>query len=136
MPVSNGVSAHGTLIKRQGITIGELQEITPPALNRKSIETTIQNSSDDDFVVGLRRRNEMQLNINFLPSGESTHGFASGLMKAWSTGSKDLYEIDFSDGAAWFFSGFVTNIAPKAPVDGALSASVSIRPTGANIFVP
>jgi hypothetical protein len=135
---SSGISAHGTLIKRNGLAIAELKDITPPALTRKAIETTTQNSSDDSYVVGIRRKGEMQFMLNFLPSGESSHYAvnASGLLTAWATGSKDHYEVDFADGATWAFSGFVTNIAAKAPVDGAFEASVSIRPSGGHSMNP
>jgi len=74
--------------------------------------------------------------LNFLPSGEATHNALGGLLTAWADGTKDLYEIEFPDGAVWLFSGFVTNVAATAPVDGALEASVSIRPSGGQIFTP
>ena len=133
---SKGISAHGTIIKRNGTPIAELMDITPPPLSRKPIETTTQNSDDDSYVVGVRRKGELQFAVNFLPSGEGTHDASTGLLKAWADGSKDRYDIDFPDGAIWMFSGFVTNIAPKQPVDGAQTADVSIRPSGGQIFTP
>jgi hypothetical protein len=136
MSVSNAISAHGTLISRNGTAIAELRDITPPPLTRKPIETTMHNSDDDSYVVGIRRKGELQFTLGFLPSGEATHNAVAGLMKAWADGSKDLYQITFPDGATWLFSGFVSNIAPKAPVDGGLEASVSIRPSGGQIFTP
>jgi hypothetical protein len=134
MSVSNAISAHGTIIKRNGTPIAELRDITPPALTRKPIETTMHNSDDDSYVVGIRRKGELQFMLGFLPTDETTHGPSAGLIKAWADGSQDLYEIDYPDGAVWIFSGFVTNIAPKAPVDGGLEANVSIRPSGGHIF--
>lgn len=133
---SNGISAHGTIIKRNGDAIAELKDITPPALTRKPIDTTTHNSDDDSYVVGIRRKGELTFMINFLPSGEESHDANGGLLTAWAEGSKDLYEIDFPDGAVWLFSGFVTNIAPKQPVDGVQEASISIRPSGGQIFNP
>jgi hypothetical protein len=133
---SNGISAHGTIIKRNGTPIAELKDITAPALTRKPIETTTHNSADDSYVVGIRRKGELTFNVNFLPSGEVTHGTVSGLLDAWATGSKDHYEIDFADGATWQFSGFVSNIAAKAPVDGAFEAAISIRPSGSQTLLP
>lgn len=134
--VSNGISAHGTVINRNGVQIAELKDITPPPLSRKSIETTTQNSSDDSYVVGVRRKGELGFMVNFLPSGEATHNSATGLIKAWNDGSKDRYNVLFPDGSDWMFSGFVSNVAPKAPVDGALEAQISIRPSGGHIFNP
>jgi hypothetical protein len=133
---SNGISAHGTIIKRNTIAIAELKDITPPALTRKPIETTTHNSQDDSYVVGIRRKGELQFMLNFLPSGETTHDATAGLLSAWATGSKDRYDVLFPDGAHWLFSGFVTQIAPKTPVDGSFDASVSIRPSGGQIFTP
>lgn len=137
---SKGISAHGTIIKRNGTAIAELRDITPPPLTRKPIETTTHNSDDDSYVVGIRRKGELSFLLNFLPSGSdaspSTQDANTGLLAAWANGSKDLYEIDFPDGAKWSFSGFVSNISPKAPVDGELSANVSIRPSGGQIFLP
>ena len=133
---SNGISAHGTIIKRNGTAIAEVKDITPPALSRKSIETTTQNEDDDSYVPGIRRKSEMTFMVNFLPSAEATHGTTSGLMDAWATGSKDLYEVDFPDGAVWSFSGYCVGIAPKAPVDGGFEAQVTIRPTGSQHMTP
>jgi len=133
---SNGISAHGTIIKRNGTPISELKDITPMPLSRKPIETTTHNSDDDSYVVGIRRKGELQFQVNWLPFDDATHDATTGLLDAWATGSKDLYEVDFPDGAVWLFSGFVSNIAPKAPVDGAQEASISIRPSGGQIFTP
>ena len=140
---SFGFSAHGTIVTRNGDEIAELKDITPPALTRKPIETTTHNSDDDSYVVGIRRKGELQFMGNFLPSGvgpslgeDGAHDAVTGLMEAWASGSKDLYVITFPDTATWTFSGFVTNVAPKAPVDGALEASFSIRPSGGHIFAP
>jgi len=133
---SNGISAHGTIIKRNDTPIAELRDITPPPLSRNPIETTTHNSDDDSYVVGIRRKGELQFMVNWLPFDEATHDATDGLLDAWATGSKDKYDIEFPDGATWTFSGFVTNIAPKAPVDGAQEASISIRPSGGQIFLP
>jgi hypothetical protein len=133
---SNGISAHGTIVKRNGEDIAELRDITPPPLSRKPLETTTHNSDDDSYVVGIRRKGELQFVVNWLPSGEATHDASTGLLDAWAQGSKDEYVIEFPDGATWLFSGFVTNIAPKAPVDGVQEASISIRPSGGQIFNP
>ena len=144
-----GMSAQGTLVARSGdpnwpdaapsggtvvfVDIGELEDITPPALTRKPIETTTHNQTDDRYVVGIRRHGEMQMKMNFVPNLGS-HDELTGLTGCWKNGTRDIYRITFPDSSTWIFSGFLTNFAPAAPVDGALSASVSIRPTGAHAF--
>jgi len=134
--MSNAISSHGTIVTRNNIEIGELRDITPPALTRNTFDTTTQNDDDDSYVVGIRRKGELSFTINFLQSGEVSHGAISGLLQAYLTGSKDLYKITFPDESYWQFSGYLTNIAPKAPVDGELAADVTIRPTNAFILIP
>lgn len=136
---STAISAHGTLIARQNLgagsftTVGELRDITPPPLTRTPIETSNQNENDDQFVVGFRRRGELQFQIGFVPSG-ATHNAATGLVKSWNDGQLDGWKVTYPDGSVWVFSGYVVNISPSAPVDDGLVADVSIRPTGGMII--
>lgn len=143
--MSDGISAQGTIIRRSPdpawppsapvggsvlfTDIGELRDITPPALSRNEIELTNHNDQDDSYIVGIRRHGTMTVNVNFVPTLAS-HDHLTGLQKAWFDGTRDIYQIEYPDGTIWVFSGFVTNVGPSAPVDDRLSADVSIRPTG------
>ncbi len=141
MPVPNAaISAQGTLIYRAPaatptafVEIGDLHAITPPPLNRNSIETTSHAETDASFIVGIRRMGAFTFQIGFNPTTPS-HGTASGLMKAWEDGSRDVYKVVYPTGNFWVFSGSVTNMGPSAPVDEQLVADVTIQPTGSHIF--
>lgn len=135
------ISAQGTLIARApaatpGVytTIGELRDITPPPLMRNPIETTSHNEAEESFVVGIRRKGEMTFTIGFVPSGEATHDHITGLIQSWKLGSRDTWRITYADGSQWLFSGFVTNIAPAAPLDDGLTADITVRPTNVMSF--
>jgi hypothetical protein len=137
----NAISAQGTLIARAPAatptvfsTIGELRNITPPPLMRNAIETTSHNEAEESFVVGIRRKGEMTVEIGYVPS-LGTHDHLTGLTKAWLDGTRDIYRITFPENTQWLFSGYVTNIGPSAPVDDGLTAEVTIRPTGLMSFV-
>ena len=134
--MSVAISSHGTLVKRNSVTIGELRDITPPALTRNTFETSNQADSDESFVVGIRRRGDLQFTVNWLQSGETTHGTVSGLLKAFTDGSKDLWTVTFPDGSAWNASGFLTNLAIKSPVEGEQSADVTVKLTNAMTMTP
>jgi hypothetical protein len=133
-----GISAHGTIIARQAggigafVDIGELGDLTPPDFSRNSIETTTHNDDIDQFALGVLRRSEVKFGINFIASGTvgDTHNHLTGLYQGIIDHSIDGWRITFPDGDVWIFSGGVANIGKKAPVDGALTADVSIRPTG------
>ena len=129
--MSAGISAQGTLVARNSVTMGELKDITPPALSRKSIETTAHNDSDDFFVVGIRRRGELQLKVNYLPSGDQA---ALGAVTAWKNGTLENYKITFPDSSFWMFSGYMIGVSPTAPSDNGLEATLTIRPTGTLVF--
>jgi hypothetical protein len=69
--------------------------------------------------------------LNFLPS-DGSHDHITGLLKAMITEPPpvDGYKVTYPDGTIWVMSGQVKGFTPMAPVDGKLSATVVIRPTG------
>lgn len=135
----NALSAQGTLIARQPqsgggyTTIGELRDITAPALTRNPIELTSHNDLDEFFAVGIRRKGELTFQIGFIPTN-ATHGHLTGLIKAYNDADRSSWRITFPDGSTWIFDGFVTNVGPAMPVDDGLVADISVRPTGAFTF--
>jgi hypothetical protein len=133
--MSDALDSHGTLVQRNGVTVAELRDITPPPLTRNSFDVTPQNENDDAYVVGtVKRRGEMTFAVNFLPSG-TTHGKTNGLIKAYNDKTRDAYDLIFPNGSRWIMSGFVVNISTSAPNEGPLTGNVTIRPTGAMVFV-
>lgn len=134
-----GISAHGTIIARATAAaplvftdIGELGDLTPPSFSRNAIETTTHNDDIDQFVGGVLRRGEATFPVNFIASGAigGTHNHLTGLYQSIIDHETCGWRITFPDGDVWFFSGFVSNVGKRAPVDGALTADVTIRPSG------
>jgi len=119
------ISAHGMVIRRNHVTITEVRDVTPPPLSRKPSEKTLTTQDDDEYQMGLRHFGaltfELGLNVN-----EASH---LGLLEAWTTGDIDEYEVQYPDGAVWYFTGVLESIIPKAPVDGGLTATVTVQPT-------
>ena len=137
MPTPEAVSAQGTLweIQPSGTgpfyEIGELRDVKPPGLTRKEIETTNHNSLIDNFVVGILRRSPMTCTIGYVPGG----GVAANhdiIEQSILLGRLDIHRITFTDptNKVWLFSGFLNGLSPACPVDGGLTADVSVRPTG------
>ena len=132
-----GISAHGTIIAREtspGVftDIGELGDLTPPSLSRNPLETTTHNDDIEQFAMGVLRRTDVTFPINFIASGAigATHNHLTGLYQSIIAHETCGWQIRFPDGDVWIFSGAVSNVGKKAPVDGALTADVSIRPSG------
>jgi hypothetical protein len=133
------ISSQGTLIQRQPfgtvgyVTIGELHDITPPKLTRKAIDTTSHNDPEESFVVGIRRKSDLTFVIGFVPSLAS-HDHLTGLTKSYIDGAKDSWKVIYPDASVWTFDGYIVDIGPSAKVDGDLTATVTVRPTGAMVF--
>lgn len=136
------ISAQGTILYRQAlgagpfVEIGELRDMSGPALTRNPIETTSHNEEEETFVVGIRRKGELTAQIGYVPDGgvDTNHDL---LEAAWRTGSRDVWKVEFPTSPvkkSWLFSGFVTNLGPSMPVDDGLVADLTIRPTGVMTF--
>lgn len=134
------ISGHGTTVSRAlsatptvWTVIGEMGDVTPPVLSRNEFDATTQDRNIDAYVLGVLRRSAFTMSINFLGADTTAgHDHLTGLMKAMITEPPpvDGYKITFPDGIVWVMSGQVQSISPKAPVDGKMSADVTVRPTG------
>lgn len=134
------ISGHGTLVLRALASaptvftaIAEIGDVTPPELQRNEFDAVSQDRNIDAYVLGILRRGQFSIKMNFLPA-DSTHDHLTGLMAAMiaEPPPTDGYKITFPGGGnnAWVMSGQVQAIKPMAPVDGKLSADVTIRLSG------
>ncbi len=130
------ISSHGTIVSRAHaatptvfVAIAELGDVTPPEMMRNEFDATTQDKNIDAYVLGVLRRGQFVTPMNFLPTN-GTQDHLTGLYKAIIDNSIDGYKITFPDTTEWVLSGQVQHIAPKAPVDGKLSADVTIRFSG------
>jgi hypothetical protein len=134
---ANALSAHGTLLYRQSQgagpfnVVGELRDISGPELSRNPIEVTAHNDVEEHFVMGIRRKGEVSLQVGFNLT-DTSH---VGLRDSWEAGDRDVWRIDFTDGSQWLFSGFVQTLGPQMPVDDAFLMDVTIRPTNTMTFI-
>ena len=129
---SNGVSAHGTLVYRNGTLIPELRDVSPPQLRRDVIERTRIGDEDDDYRASIRQKGRLAFTLNLL-FDEPEH---LGLLDAWTTTQVDTWELHFADGAVWTFDGFVCEFGPENPVDGVQSVRVAVCVTDDIAFSP
>ena len=140
MAVSAAVNAFGTLLKigdggggEVFTTIAEVQNISGPSLSLEMIDVTNHSSTAGwkERIGGLLDGGEVTFDINFQPT-TSTHSYSAGLVKDMVNRTKRNFKIVFPDGSSttWTFSAFVSKFQSKAPVNGQLSASVSLMITG------
>jgi hypothetical protein len=130
------ISAHGTLIARAPAatpavftTIAELGDFTLPEMTRNEFDASVHNRNIDNYVLGILRRGAMTFPFNFIPT-DPTQDHLTGLYKAIIDNAIDGYRVTLSDGTPWIMSGQVQAIKPTAPVDGKLTADVTLRFSG------
>lgn len=132
--MSLGLNAFGTLLKRNGTTIAEVTDITPPNPSREEIDYTHHQSPGAwrEFGKGLKDGGEVTFTINYIPTN-STHNAATGLLGDFTNNTTvDTWSVVFPDtlGTTWSFPGFVTAFETNAPIDDKLSADITLKVAG------
>jgi len=133
-------AAKGTLLKTGDgtspevfTTIAQVVSIGGPSLSLDPLDVTSHSSleGNKEFVGGLIDGGELTLEINFDPA-DATHNQAAGLLKLLKDRTIRNFELVFSDTAStkWTIPALVTGFEPGAPVDGKLSASVTLKVSG------
>lgn len=134
------VSAHGTIVAVQltpgsaFTDIAELGDITPPGLTRNEFDATTQEKDIDAYALGVLRRGAFTVPINWLPTN-NTHDHLTGVLKLLKDNTVTGWRVRFPTAAGgsavdWIMSGQVQGMVPKAPVDGKLSADITLRFSG------
>lgn len=133
MPDTSATPGYGVLLKRNTVQIAEIRDISGPGLSLSFQEVTNLSSTDGwrEYIATLLEMTEVTFDLNFLPAN-ATQSYAAGLIKDLVDRTKQAFSITFSNTGAtvWSFNAFVTKFSPSAPVEGKLSASVTLRPTG------
>lgn len=133
--MSTGIATLGTTLTRNAVAIAQIQDIEGPDLSTDTDEITNHDSPDgvEEFLVTIKRTGEVTFPLVF-NGDETSHDDHDGLIKAWEDRSLDDYVMTFPDTSAWHFEAYVTGFSMSAPVDGHLSADVTLRPSGAPEF--
>lgn len=127
----------GTLLKRNGTTVAEARDITGPGMSRETVDVTTHDSTGGwrEYIAGALSGGEVSFDCNFLPAN-ATQSYAAGLIKDMVDGTLQTFTLQYTDTGTTTasFSAFVTAFTPKAPVEGLLSASVTLKISGAVSF--
>lgn len=135
---TQAIPAQGTLLQLDDgagnyTTIAEVKDIRGPGFTTNFTDVTSHDSPDytREFISGLRDPGEVTFSVNFVPTNP-THNLSAGLMSLQQNRTKRNYKLIFPDVSTttWTFAAYVSRFEPGAPVDGALTADVTLRVTG------
>lgn len=132
-------SAFGTVLNRSGVPIVQVTNIGGPSLALDTEDVTSHDSTGgwEEVVGTVLRSGELTLDIEYDPNA-ATHKYAAGgLLHDLVSKTAVAYTLVFpsSPAVTWTFNALVTGFEPGAPHDGALTASVTMKITGAPTLV-
>ena len=121
-------------------TVAQVTSVTGPGMSMDTADvTTLDSTSAWEETVGtVLRSGEVTLDIVYDPADNTQDGTdTAGLVYRLKNKVRTAFSIVFPDtgSSTWSFDGEITGFEPGAPVDGALTASVTVKPTGALILV-
>lgn len=126
--------AFGAALKRGATTIVQVQNISGPGLSLDTEDVTTHDSTGawEEVVATILRSGEITLDIVYDPAAATHSATAGGLIADMVARTPQTYSLVFPDAASttWTFSAFVVGFEPSAPHDGALTASVTMKPNG------
>ena len=138
--MANALGAFGTLLKRGDgagseafTTVAEVTALSGPSFTRETIDVTHHGSANQhrEHIGALKDSGDVSFSINWQPdlNGASGHGITSGLLKDYKDATRRNFQVVWPDasGTTFAFAGLITGISPTAPIDGALTADVTIK---------
>ncbi len=128
MAASLATSGYGSFINAAANRLAEVVSIAGPGKSAKKIDVTNLDSPGavEEFILGMITPGEVQLVLNYLPNS-ATH---KQINADFDARNKLAYQISFTGGYIWAFSGYYTKVEPDAPVENKLSLKVTISVTG------
>lgn len=126
--------AYGTQLLRGATPIAQVKSIGGPGISLDVEDVTSHDSEEawEEVVATILRTGEISLEIEYDPAAATHKNASGGLLYDLTTRASTTYSIVFPDDASttWEFTAFVVGFEPDAPVDGALTANVTLKITG------
>ncbi len=128
MAQSKAITGQGTIFKRNGVAIGEINSIDGPTKSRETIEVTRLEDVDGyrQYIAGLREPGTVTLNMNFTRENYDVLNadFESDTIQTYAI------ELPDEDETVFTFSGFVTELPISIPIGDKITCDVTIQISG------
>jgi hypothetical protein len=132
--MSDAIGGYNTVLTRNATTIAELTKIEPPEIKRNTFDSTHMQSPGRVMEKGkaLVEIGDISIEGNYIPAN-ATHNAATGLLSDFTNHTGvDTYAIVFPNSASttWSGPGILTSFKPGPELNGKLSFSATITPSG------
>jgi predicted secreted protein len=140
-------SAYGALLKADAIAgdaggtyrnVAYITALKGPGLSLDVADVTSHDSTGawEELVATVLRTGEMTVDIAYDPAAVSIK-YVDGLLEKMTAKTLEGFKIYFNDDTVeadrtiWAFNAFITGFEPDLPHDGALTASMKLKLSGA-----
>lgn len=116
------------------VDVGQVRDISGPSMTQAAVEVTARDTSKwRAFTPGLRDGGEVTFDLIYDPdlASHSATNTTTGLVSFLLTGTAKTFRLVMSDSNYFSFSGIVTAFTPESPLEDAMTASCTIKVTGA-----
>tara|TARA_B100002019_G_scaffold111531_1_gene95951 strand:- start:13319 stop:13747 length:429 start_codon:yes stop_codon:yes gene_type:complete len=115
--------------------LGSITDLTPPAVTKDTIEVTSHGDGGiRKYIGGLVDFGEVAITVNYNPDNTAHARFRTLAQSPndLATTANTGFKITFADSGATelTFNGIVTGFEQEAPIDGQLSATITIKVSG------
>ncbi len=124
------ISAFGTELYMNSSLVAGVKSISGPGLSADTEDVTTHDQAHfwEEQIVTILRSGEATIDLVYDPADASQVDVLAELVGR----DEAPFEVRFPDTAQtmWSFNAFVTGFEPSAPVDGSLTASMTIKLSG------
>lgn len=114
-------------------TVAQVGDISGPSLSASQTEVTNHSSAGNyrEFVPTFLEPGELTASIFYDPA-DATHDPSTGILADYEARTLRNWQLVFTDTGTttWAFAAYVTGFSISAPVDGALTADLTLMLTG------
>lgn len=131
--LTDDATSNNTTAGVAAVEIAGVSNIGGPNLSVDTVDVTTHDSTAawEEHVATILRTGDLTLDIVYDPAGVTHYASAGGVVYRLENRQFTWFDLTFPNGTNWSFSGYVTGFTPGAPVEGALTAAVTIKITGA-----
>ena len=117
--------------------IAYIKSISGPPLSLDVEDVTTHDSAEawEEVVATILRTGEISLELVYDPNAVTHSAVAGGLLDYVENKKIAYFLLTFVAGFVWMFPAYVVSVEPSAPVEGALTESVSLKISGKPIIV-
>ena len=118
------------------VEIAAVTNVSGPGLAVDTEDVTSHDQATvwEEVVATIVRSGEVSLDIVYDPAAATHYATEGGVIYKLQNRQYTWFDLIFVSTYNWSFSGYVTGFEPGAPVEGALTASVTIKITNAPIL--